>query len=120
MEDIYIVDCLEWSFPFGKYKYKNIMDAIEESPSVDTGGITDVYGNKHLKGYNFIGGISLISYLEWAEKNQIIKIHKRVWEQIKYYDFLFTNIENYKNGVREIDKEEFKKLEKKIKILRSN
>ncbi|WP_341220191.1 hypothetical protein [Polaribacter atrinae] len=117
MEEIQTIDSLEWTFSFGKYKNKSVLEAIEENPSFFSDGILDINNIRKGKGLHMRNHFSLISYLEWTEKERILKITTKTWKEIKNYDNLYTSIESYENGNKEGKEEQhIKKLKEIYKI----
>jgi hypothetical protein len=92
-----IVDDLNWKFSFGKHKGHSIKEVIESNPSTSSSGIIDVYGKRQFVGSNLALAHSLISYLEWAEKENILSVSPIVWKEIKVYDHLYTKIKSHEN-----------------------
>ena len=119
MKDIEIVDNLEWSFSFGKYQGKNLMEAIEESPSIFSSGIVDINGVRQWKGIPFINSHCVSKYLKWAESKRILSVSSEAWKQIEDYNNLFIKIESYKNGDKSITSELFNKCLKEIEIMKN-
>ncbi len=119
MEEIEIVDNLEWSFSFGKYQHKNLMEAIEESPSIFSDGIVDINGVIQWRGIPIVNSHCFSKYLKWAESKRILNVSSEAWKQIKEYDNLFTKIESYKNGDRSISSELFNKYLKEIEAMKN-
>lgn len=104
-----IIDDLNWVFTFGKHKYQTIKGAILTNPSTSSDGVTDIKGKQHWQGLNLILTDSLISYLEWAEKEEILKVTPKAWKDIKHFDSLYTKIKSYENGNTKISPDDYKK-----------
>lgn len=104
-----IIDDLNWEFTFGKHKYQTIKEAILNNPSSSSDGVTDINGKKHWQGLNLVLSGSLISYLEWAEKEEILKVTPKAWKDIKHFDSLYTKIKSYENGNTKITPDDYKK-----------
>jgi len=114
-----IIDNLNWKFTFGKHKDKTVIEALESNPTCSSSGIIDIYGNRHGQGVKFAISGSLIQYLEWAEKENILYVQPKTWEDINSYDSHYTTIECYENGSKEITADTYKECLEKINVLRN-
>lgn len=114
-----IVNSLNWEFDFGKHENQTIAEAIESYPSSSSCGIVDIYGETQFKGLNLTVFDSLISYLKWAEKEEILTVLPSIWEEIKTYDNLYTKIRGYENGSKDITLEIYNKSVKEIDELKN-
>ena len=104
---MYIVDSLLWVFPFGKHENRILINAIREDPSGVSDGILDIHGKIVLKGVMTQAQGDILSYLNWAEREDIIKISDSLWEEIRRYDRAISWINGYKNGSNKVSEKEY-------------
>ena len=112
------VNSLGVSLNFGKYNGLNIIEAIEQSPIYNTGGLKDVNGVIQWKGFRISNKGNFISYLEWAQEKDILLVTPKAWKEIKEYDKLFCITEGYKNEDKLVEEKIFLQSKKELKKIR--